>query len=158
MQITLLVHLIDEVRACIYRQTMFAEFELHVHNLQEKDIPLTADLLCDDYYKLNEKYYGKAVKADDLIRYEWARIPHFYYNFYVFKYATGLSAAMKFADNILSGNNDLLEKYMNFLKAGGSKPVLEILKNSGVDFINSSVVDDALKNFGRMVKKLKKLL
>ena len=158
MQITLLVHLIDEVRACIYRQTMFAEFELDVHTLQEKDTPLTADLLNERYYKLNERYYGGVINADELIKYEWARIPHFYYNFYVFKYATGLAAAMKFADNILSGDAELKEKYFTFLKAGGSAPVLDILKSAGVDFVNDSVVDDALKNFGKMVKKLKELL
>ncbi|MBR2356709.1 MAG: oligoendopeptidase F [Lentisphaeria bacterium] len=158
MQSTLLVHLIDEVRACIYRQTMFAEFELDIHELREKDVPLTADLLCENYYKLNDKYYGGAVKADDLIRYEWARIPHFYYNFYVFKYATGLSAAMKFAANILSGDASLKEKYYSFLKAGDSKNVLEILKDAGVDFINYPVVDDALKDFGKLVKQLKKVL
>ncbi len=158
MQSTLLVHLIDEVRACIYRQTMFAEFELDIHELREKDVPLTADLLCENYYKLNDKYYGGAVKADDLIKYEWARIPHFYYNFYVFKYATGLSAAMKFAANILSGDTTLKEKYYSFLKAGDSKNVLEILKDAGVDFINYPVVDDALKDFGKLVKQLKKVL
>ena len=158
MQSTLLVHLIDEVRACIYRQTMFAEFELDIHELREKDVPLTADLLCENYYKLNDKYYGGAVKADELIRYEWARIPHFYYNFYVFKYATGLSAAMKFAANILSGDATLKEKYYSFLKAGDSKNVLEILKDAGVDFINYPVVDDALKDFGKLVKQLKKVL
>ena len=158
MQSTLLVHLIDEVRACIYRQTMFAEFELDIHELREKDVPLTADLLCENYYKLNDKYYGGAVKADDLIKYEWARIPHFYYNFYVFKYATGLSAAMKFAANILSGDANLKEKYYSFLKAGDSKNVLEILKDAGVDFINYPVVDDALKDFGKLVKQLKKVL
>ena len=158
MQSTLLVHLIDEVRACIYRQTMFAEFELDIHELREKDVPLTADLLCENYYKLNDKYYGGAVKADELIKYEWARIPHFYYNFYVFKYATGLSAAMKFAANILSGDATLKEKYYSFLKAGDSKNVLEILKDAGVDFINYPVVDDALKDFGKLVKQLKKVL
>ena len=101
---------------------------------------------------------GKAVSADELIQYEWARIPHFYYNFYVFKYATGLSAAMKFAQNILSGDRTLLEKYYSFLKAGGSKPVLEILSDAGVDFIHGNVVDDALNNFSSMVRQLKKLL
>ena len=158
MQITLLVHLIDEVRACIYRQTMFAEFELDIHRLRENDTPLTAELLCDEYYKLNDRYYGGAVKADELIKYEWARIPHFYYNFYVFKYATGLSAAMKFARNILSGEADLLNKYLTFLKSGGCKPVLEILADAGVDFVNSPVAGDALDEFEKMVKQLKKLL
>ena len=158
MQSTLLVHLIDEVRACIYRQTMFAEFELDIHELREKDVPLTADLLCENYYKLNDKYYGGAVKADELIKYEWARIPHFYYNFYVFKYATGLSAAMKFAANILSGDTTLRDKYYSFLKAGDSRNVLDILRSAGVDFLNYPVVDDALKEFGKLVKQLKKVL
>jgi len=158
MQATLLVHLIDEVRACIYRQTMFAEFELDIHLLREKDVPLTAELLCERYYKLNDAYYGGAVKADELIKYEWARIPHFYYNFYVFKYATGLSAAMKFAANILSGDPVLREKYYSFLKAGDSRPVLDILRDSGVDFINEPVVDDALIKFGELVGQLKKVL
>ncbi|MBR2719936.1 MAG: oligoendopeptidase F [Lentisphaeria bacterium] len=158
MQSTLLVHLIDEVRACIYRQTMFAEFELDIHELREKDVPLTADLLCKNYYELNARYYGGAVKADELIKYEWARIPHFYYNFYVFKYATGLSAAMKFAANILSGDESLKEKYYGFLNAGDSRNVLDILRTAGVDFINYPVVDDALKEFGKLVKQLKKVL
>ncbi len=157
MQITLLVHLIDEVRACIYRQTMFAEFELDIHQLQEKDTPLTAELLNDRYYQLNDKYYGGVIKADKLIQYEWARIPHFYYNFYVFKYATGLSAAMKFARNILSGDSALLEKYLNFLKAGDSQSVLDILSTAGVDFVKSSVVDDALDEFDGMIKQLENL-
>ena len=158
MQATLLVHLIDEIRACIYRQTMFAEFELDIHTLQEKSTPLTADLLNERYYKLNDRYYGGAVKANELIKYEWARIPHFYYNFYVFKYATGLSAAMKFAANILSGDTALRDKYYGFLKAGDSKPVLEILCDAGVDFVNSTVVDDALVEFGRLVKQLKEVM
>ena len=158
MQATLLVHLIDEIRACIYRQTMFAEFELDIHTLQEKSTPLTADLLNERYYKLNDRYYGGAVKANELIKYEWARIPHFYYNFYVFKYATGLSAAMKFAANILSGDTALRDKYYGFLKAGDSKPVLEILCDAGVDFVNSTVVDDALVEFGNLVKQLKEVM
>ncbi|MBO5721914.1 MAG: oligoendopeptidase F [Lentisphaeria bacterium] len=158
MQSTLLVHLIDEVRACIYRQTMFAEFELDIHRLQEKGTPLTAELLNERYYKLNDLYYGNAVKADELIQYEWARIPHFYYNFYVFKYATGLSAAMKFASNILSGDTALRDCYYGFLKAGDSKHVLEILCDAGVDFVNGSVVEDALTGFGKMVKQLKSVL
>ena len=137
---------------------MFAEFELDIHLLREKDVPLTAELLCERYYKLNDAYYGGAVKADELIKYEWARIPHFYYNFYVFKYATGLSAAMKFAANILSGDPVLREKYYSFLKAGDSRPVLDILRDSGVDFINEPVVDDALIKFGELVGQLKKVL
>ena len=158
MRSILLVHLIDEIRACIYRQTMFAEFELDIHRLQEKDVPLTADLLNQRYYKLNELYYGGAVKADELIQYEWARIPHFYYNYYVFKYATGLSAAMKFASNILSGDPVLRDKYYSFLKAGDSKNVLEILADAGVDFLNTPVVEDALKGFGKLVQQPKEEL
>ena len=159
MQITLLVHLIDEVRACIYRQTMFAEFELEIHQLQENGTPLTADLLNERYYQLNNRYYGGAIpEADKLIQYEWARIPHFYYNFYVFKYATGLSAAMQFAANILSGDQDLLQRYYGFLKAGDSKNVLEILRDAGVDFLNGNVVENALEKFGSMVAQLQEAM
>jgi oligoendopeptidase F len=154
----LYAHLADEIRATVYRQTMFAEFEKLIHEAGSENIPLTADYLCEKYYDLNAVYHGKNITADRDIELEWSRIPHFYYNFYVFKYATGLAAAMKFADNILSGDAELKEKYFTFLKAGGSAPVLDILKSAGVDFVNDSVVDDALKNFGKMVKKLKELL
>ena len=143
----ILNQLMETYKGTLYRQTMFAEFELDIHTLQEKSTPLTAELLNERYYKLNDLYYGGAVKANELIKYEWARIPHFYYNFYVFKYATGLSAAMKFAANILSGDTALRDKYYGFLKAGDSKPVLEILSDAGVDFVNSTVVDDALVEF-----------
>ncbi|MCQ2380594.1 MAG: oligoendopeptidase F, partial [Victivallaceae bacterium] len=148
-------HLADEIRGTIYRQTMFAEFELDIHNRCEQGLPLTADYLCDRYYELNSLYYGPNLKADKLISMEWARIPHFYYNFYVYKYATGMSAALKLAQDILSGNTDA---YFGFLKAGGSKYPLEIMKDAGVDLSSPEPVDSALKYFDSVVGKLGKAL
>ncbi len=158
LQVSLLAHLADEIRATVYRQTMFAEFELEIHRSVEKDAPLTAELLNDRYYRLNDLYYGGEIQADKLIQYEWARIPHFYYDFYVFKYATGMSAAMKFAQNLRSGDAALRDRYFGFLKAGDSRPVLDILRDAGVDFSSPRVISEGLSDFATVVKELKKRL
>ena len=151
----LLNHLADEFRGTVFRQTMFAEFERDIHALSEEGTPLTADLLCDRYYQLNALYHGDAVKGDDRIRYEWSRIPHFYYDFYVYKYATGFSAAAALSRSILAGET---EPYLRFLKAGGSRDVLDIMKDAGVDFLNGDPVGDALKLFDDTVTQLEKVL
>ena len=151
----LLNHLADEFRGTVFRQTMFAEFERDIHALSEEGTPLTADLLCDRYYQLNTLYHGDAVKGDDRIRYEWSRIPHFYYDFYVYKYATGFSAAAALSRSILAGET---EPYLRFLKAGGSRDVLDIMKDAGVDFLNGDPVGDALKLFDDTVTQLEKVL
>ncbi len=151
----LLNHLADEFRGTVFRQTMFAEFERDIHALSEEGTPLTADLLCDRYYTLNALYHGDAVQGDDRIRFEWARIPHFYYDFYVYKYATGFSAAAALSRKILAGET---EPYMRFLKAGGSRDVLDIMKDAGVDFLNGDPVGDALKLFDDTVTQLEKAL
>ncbi len=158
MRAYLLAHLIDEIRATLYRQTMFAEFELWMHSGSEKKTPLTRDLLCEKYAELNRLYHGSAVEPDGLIAYEWARIPHFYYGFYVYKYATGISSAIAFAGKILSGDKAAKERYLGFLKAGCSKDSLDILSDAGVDLVNGSAVDDALKYFGRLVAELEECL
>ncbi|MFA7232288.1 MAG: oligoendopeptidase F, partial [Victivallaceae bacterium] len=158
VQAYLLCHLADEIRGTIYRQTMFAEFELDIHKKAEKSIPLTADLLCREYYKLNQEYYGKHVKADKLVEMEWARIPHFYYNFYVYKYATGMSAAIKLSSNILSGDKKLIADYFGFLKAGDSKDVLDIMKDAGVDLSTPAPVLAALDVFDRNIDLLQEKL
>ncbi len=147
----LLCHLADEIRATVYRQTMFAEFELKMHRCAENRMPLTADWLDEEYYKLNAMYYGPTIKADKLISSEWARIPHFYYNFYVYKYATGMSAAIRLADNILHGGEEAREAYFGFLKAGGSKDVLDIMRDAGVDLSTPEPVNAALDYFDRTV-------
>ena len=151
----LLNHLADQFRGTVFRQTMFAEFERDIHALSGEGTPLTADLLCDRYYKLNALYHGDAVQGDDRIRYEWSRIPHFYYDFYVYKYATGFSAAAALSQKILAGET---EPYMRFLKAGGSRDVLDIMKDAGVDFLNGDPVGEAMKLFGDTVGKLEKAL
>ena len=151
----LLNHLADQFRGTVFRQTMFSEFERDIHALSEEGTPLTADLLSDRYYKLNALYHGDAVQGDERIRYEWARIPHFYYDFYVYKYATGFSAAAALSRMILSGET---EPYLRFLKAGGSRDVLDIMKDAGVDFLNGDPVGDALKLFDDTVTQLEKAL
>lgn len=154
----LLGHLADEIRATIYRQTMFAEFELKIHELAEKDEPLSADVLSETYYKIHQSYYGEAIASpDELIELEWARIPHFYYNFYVYKYATGMSAALKLKDNILSGKPELLDAYFSFLKAGDSLDVLDIMRNAGVDLSTPQPIAEALETFGKVVRELQNI-
>ncbi len=156
LKIYLLSHLIDEIRATVYRQTMFAEFELLIHQLSESGTPLTADLLDEKYYELNRLYYG--LDADNLIRHEWARIPHFYYNFYVYKYATGMSAALQLAENIMSGDRKKIDAYFGFLKAGSSRDVLDIMRGAGADLETPDCVNSCLALFDRTVKELESLL
>ncbi len=151
----LLCHLADEIRTTIYRQTMFAEFELIIHRLTENQTPLTADLLDDTYYALNAKYHGDVMAADRLIACEWERIPHFYYNFYVYKYATGMSAAIRLADKILHGTTKDRNCYLNFLRAGGSKNVLDIMRDAGVDLSTPEPIQSALNYFQQTVRELR---
>ncbi|MCQ2351902.1 MAG: oligoendopeptidase F [Victivallaceae bacterium] len=146
-------HLADEIRGTIYRQTMFAEFEEKIHACCEKGIPLSADMLEKCYYELNQLYYGPDVKANFLIALEWARIPHFYYDFYVYKYATGMSAALKLAKDILNGKT---ERYFGFLSAGGSKDALDIMRDAGVDLSTPAPVHAALDYFAGIVDALKR--
>ena len=143
----LLSYYLDMFRTTLFRQTMFAEFEAEVHSLAEKGEPVTAEALSDAYYALNKKYYGRAVKHNELIRYEWARIPHFYTSFYVYKYATGLTAAVTIADNILKRGGEYFEKYRRFLSAGGSLPPLDILRLSEVDLETDEPYLRAMKEF-----------
>lgn len=133
MRIHLLNHLLDEIRGTFYRQTMFAEFEKFIHEQVENGHPLTADHLCETYFKLNADYHGDAVHPNRLIEMEWARIPHFHYDFYVYKYATGLAAAAHLSKGILSGDSERLADYLNFLSSGDTKDVLDLLRDAGVD-------------------------
>ena len=152
----LLCHLADEIRCTIYRQTMFAEFELLIHRLEEEGTPLTADLLDKEYEKLNTLYYH--VKADRLIRHEWARIPHFYYNFYVYKYATGMSAAIRLATGLLKGGAAEQQAYLGFLKAGSGRDVLDIMQDAGVDLSTPEPVNAALAYFDTVITRLEKMI
>ena len=149
--------LMNLFKATIYRQTMFAEFEQKIYEDAEKDIPLTADYLSEKYYNLNKKYFGSDVVVDEEIQYEWARIPHFYYNFYVYQYATGLSAACHIANDILSGKENAVENYKSFLKCGSKKNPIDSLKLAGVDLTKKEVVESALNMFNETIEEFKKL-
>ena len=153
----ILNRLMELFRATIYRQTMFAEFEKDIYDMVENDEVLTSDLLCDKYYNINKKYFGNNVVIDDEIRYEWERIPHFYYNFYVYKYATGLSAACYIVNRILSGEENAVNDYINFLKCGKSKSPLDSLLVAGVDLSDSKVIEEAVKMFDDTIEEFKKL-
>lgn len=150
----LLNHLLDGFKGTVFRQTMFAEFEKEIHQRVEAGQPLTPDNLCEYYYNLNKEFHGDAVTPDEKIGLEWARIPHFYYNFYVYKYATGFSAAVALSKNILSGDSKLLEDYIGFLKAGGSQDVLDIMRNAGVDLSTPAPIDAALSEFSEAVDQM----
>lgn len=146
-KLTIINHILDLYKATLYRQTMFAEFEKITHEKRENGEVLTSDLLSDIYYNLVKKYFGDNVVCDDLIRFEWARIPHFYYNFYVYKYATGIAAASYIVDGILNKKEGALEKYIKFLKTGGSMYPIDELKIAGVDMNDENVILSAIKTF-----------
>ncbi|EAA0005601.1 TPA: oligoendopeptidase F [Clostridioides difficile] len=156
--IYLLNYYLEQFRTTVHRQTMFAEFEKIVHQRVESGKPLTADEFTNIYYKLNEKYYGKSAIVDKQIGIEWARIPHFYSNFYVYKYATGFSAASALSQQILSEGSTAVDRYINFLKSGGSEYPLEQLKSAGVDMTKKESIEEALNVFAELVNKLEKEL
>lgn len=152
----ILNRMMELFRATIYRQTMFAEFERNIYEMIEKDKAVTADVLSDEYYRLNEIYFGKNVVVDDKIRYEWERIPHFFYNFYVYKYATGLSAACYIVNSLLDGKITA-DDYISFLKCGKSKTPLESLKLTGVDLSDKSVISSAISMFNDTINEFNDL-
>ena len=154
----ILNNLMELYRATIYRQTMFAEFEKDISNIIDNEEALTADKLSSIYYELNKFYFGNDVVVDDEIRYEWERIPHFYYNFYVYKYATGLSAATAIVNGILDGKYNAVDNYINFLKCGSRLSPIESLKVAGVDLTDSSVVDIALEEFKNILDMYKNMI
>lgn len=154
----ILSNLMNLFKATIYRQTMFAEFERDMHNLKEQGGVLTNEVLCDNYYKLNLDYFGPDVVVDDEIKYEWERIPHFYYNFYVYKYAIGLSCACYIVDNILNKKEYALENYLKFLSSGGSDYPINELKIAGIDVTKKDVIESAIKMFDSFIEQFKELM
>jgi oligoendopeptidase F len=154
----LLSYFIEMFRTTVFRQSLFAEFEKTAHEMLEDNQSLTAESLSGVYYKLNETYYGKSLKLDDLVKYEWARIPHFYTSFYVYKYSTGMLSAVYIADNIINGNKKVIEGYKQFLCAGGSMPPCDILKLAGVDLTNLNTFDYSMKVFKDTLNELKALI
>ena len=154
----LINYFLEQFRTTLYRQTMFAHFEQEMHQKVEQGETLTADVLCDAYYALNQKYYGEAMVSDDLIRYEWARIPHFYTPFYVYQYATGFSAAIAISSKILAKKEGIVEKYKAFLSGGCSMDPIDLLKLCGVDMEKKEPVEEALKVFEQYLTELEKLV
>ena len=155
VKLNVLDRMMELFKGTIYRQTMFAEFEKITHEMVEKEEILTNENLEQLYYDLNKKYFGDNVVIDENIKNEWSRIPHFYYNFYVYKYATGLSAACYIVDGILSGKKDALSNYKKFLSLGGSMDPLDELKVAGVDMNDPKVIESALKMFDETIEMFK---
>ena len=157
MRIYLLSREIDNFRGTLYRQTMFAEFEHRVYQAAENNQPLTIETFQEIYKSLLELYFGPGLILDDCLSLECFRIPHFYFSFYVYKYATGISAAYALADRVVSGGEQELNSYLNFLKSGGSKYPIDLLKDAGVDMSSPKPVCTALSKFSALVDELESL-
>ena len=157
-RVYLLNYYLEQFRTTVYRQTMFAEFEKICHGKVEEGEPLTAEDFNNIYYDLNKKYYGESCEVNEEIALEWARIPHFYSNFYVYKYATGFSAASALSKQILEEGESAVSRYKEFLKSGGSEFPLDQLRKAGIDMEKKESVDEALHVFKDLVKQLEKEL
>ncbi len=158
VRLAILNHSLEGIRATLFRQTMFAEFEQQIHSQAEQGEPLTADTLTEMYKVLNQRYYGEEAVIDDLIGIEWARIPHFYYNFYVYQYATGISAASALVQQILQEGQPAVERYLKFLSSGSSDYSIELLKKAGVDMTTPEPVRQALQLFESHLAQMEQLL
>ena len=154
----LINHFMDQFKGSIYRQTMFAEFELNIGEMVSRGQTLTAEVLCAEYKRLNELYYGSDMVVDDRIAMEWARIPHFYYNYYVFQYATGYSAAIALSRRILGEGEQAVSDYLNFLSGGCSRSPIDLLKGAGVDMTTPEPVNKALELFGELLDEMEALM
>ena len=154
----LINYFLEQFKGTLYRQTMFAEFEKLTHEMAAKKEPLTAEVLCDIYYKLNEQYFGKDIVIDKEIALEWARIPHFYTPFYVYQYATGYSAAIAISRKILSGDEKAKEGYFKFLSGGSSMNPIDLLRLCDVDMATKEPVEAALQLFGELLDEMEAML
>jgi oligoendopeptidase F len=154
----LLNHYLEGFRGTVFRQTMFAEFEHQIHLKAQEGEALTPDLLTSMYYDLNKKYFGEEIVIDEEIGLEWSRIPHFYYNYYVFQYATGFSAATALSKQILEEGQPAVDRYLEFLKAGSSDYPIEVLKKAGVDMTSSEPIKQALQVFEEKLNEMEELL
>lgn len=157
LQLYLLNSYAERFRTTLYRQTMFAEFELKIHETTERGEALTADGMSEIYLGLNKDYYGAEVNVDDCVSIEWARIPHFYYGFYVYQYATGISAAAALAGQILQEGEPAVERYLNFLRGGSSDTSINLLRGAGVDMATPQPVHQALDVFDGIIAKMEEL-
>ncbi len=154
----LINHFLDQFKGTLYRQTQFAEFELRVNELAAQGQPLTADLLSREYKAINEKYYGPAMISDDEIALEWARIPHFYYDYYVYQYATGYSAAIAISRRILKEGEPAVKDYLEFLSGGCTKDPIDLLRGAGVDMASPEPIQAALDLFGSLLDEMEALM
>ena len=153
----LLSYYMDMLKGTLFRQTQFAEFEYLAHDMAEKGQPLTKDVLCETYLNLNKKYYGRSVVSDPEIAYEWARIPHFYRSFYVYKYATGIISAVSIAERIYNEGAPAVEDYFKFLSSGGSDSPVELLKLAGVDLTKNDAFDSCMASFKAALEEFEAL-
>lgn len=154
----ILNHFVDSFRGTLYRQCMFAEFERAVNDMNAQDGGLTADALCERYLELTRLYFGPNITLDEGIRYEWARIPHFYYEYYVYQYSIGFSAAIALSQRILNGGEQEREDYLNYLRGGCSKTPIDLLRGAGVDMSTPDPVNAALAYFDELVGELEQEL
>ncbi|GEP24001.1 oligoendopeptidase F [Lentilactobacillus diolivorans] len=157
MKKQILNYYLDGFKGTVFRQTQFAEFEQFIHEQDASGRPLTANFMNDYYLSLNQKYYGDAVVSDRQIGLEWSRIPHFYYNFYVYQYATGFAAASTLADNIVNGDSSNVEKYLNYLKSGSSDIPTNVMKKAGVDMTKPEYLEKAFAIFENRLDEFEKL-
>ena len=153
-----LTDFLDKFRTTVYRQTMFAEFEMLIHDMEQKGVALTSETLYQTYYNLNKLYYGNNVISDKLIGFEWSRIPHFYTPFYVYKYATGFMAAVSIATDILNNKPQSLENYLNFLGSGCSKYPLDTLKACNVDMTTKEPIEKSIELFKNRIKMVEEII
>ncbi|MFH1747067.1 MAG: oligoendopeptidase F [Planctomycetota bacterium] len=158
LKLYLLVELLEGVRGTLFRQTMFSEFEQRIHEMAEEGIPLTADSLDAAYGKIMKKYYGPDYTHDELVNSYWIRIPHFYYNFYVYKYATSYCASANIARRIREGEPGAVEAYLQFLKSGSSQYPIDLLKAARVDMTSAEPINDAMRHFGKLLDQTEELL
>lgn len=154
----LINYFLDQFKSTIYRQAMFAEFEMNLGKLVAKGETLTAEVLCGEYRRLLEMYFGPDMVIDDEITVEWAKVPHFYYNYYVFQYATGYAAAIALSQRILKEGEPAVKDYLNFLSGGCSKSPIDLLKGAGVDMTDPAPVNDALQLFDRLLDEMEALM
>ena len=154
----LINHFLEQFKGTLFRQTQLAEFELVMGRMIGQGKTLTAEALCAEYKRLNAEYFGPDMVTDDFIGVEWARIPHFFYNYYMYQYATGYSAAIALSRRILREGEPAVKDYLDFLSGGCSRSPMELLRGAGVDMATPAPVNEALKLFGELLDEMEELV
>jgi oligoendopeptidase F len=161
VRLSLLMEYLDGIKGTVFRQTQFAEYELKIHEIAEKDQPLTGDVLTELYAEILKKYYGHeegVTLIEDHVTVEWAYIPHFYYNFYVYQYATSFTASTALAEKVINGEEGAVESLLTFLSSGGSKYPIDLLKDAGVDMTTSEPFEKTMAAMNRTMDEIEKIL